>query len=115
MSNGKSPDLSVTTLEVGAPVVTLINVFEVAPERADALIELLDRATVEVMRHLPGFVSANIHRGTDGAHVANYAQWRSVQDFQRMLQNPDAQVHMREASRLAQATPILYALHSVHR
>lgn len=104
-----------TTIAQDAPVITLINVFEVPQARQEALIELLERATVEVMRHQPGFVAANIHRGLDGRHVANYAQWRTLEDFQRMLKNPAAQVHMNEASAMANAAPILYQVASVHR
>jgi hypothetical protein len=61
------------------------------------------------------FVSANIHTSLDGARVANYAQWRSVEDFQGMLGNAHAQVHMREATAVAKSSPVLYRVHSVHR
>ncbi|MGH7866163.1 MAG: antibiotic biosynthesis monooxygenase [Candidatus Dormibacteraceae bacterium] len=42
--------------------MTLINVFTVDPEKQDRLVKLLDTATEETIRHLPGFISANIHR-----------------------------------------------------
>jgi quinol monooxygenase YgiN len=103
-----------TTIETGKPVVTLINVFTVDAARQAELIALLDRATVEVMRHLPGFVSANIHRSLDGTKVANYAQWRSKEDFQAMLKDPRAQEHMRAVTAMAQAEPVLYEVASVH-
>ncbi len=67
-----------SSISEGAPVLTVINVFSVAPERQSALVELLERATREVVRHQPGFVSANLHVGLDGDRVANYAQWASV-------------------------------------
>jgi heme-degrading monooxygenase HmoA len=95
-------------------VVTLINIFEVEPTEQPRLVELLDLATREVMKHLPGFVSANIHRSLDGTRVANYAQWSSQDDFAAMLQNPLAQSHMAAAARLAKATPGLYEVVSVH-
>ncbi|MGW3470267.1 antibiotic biosynthesis monooxygenase family protein [Saccharopolyspora sp. NPDC000995] len=103
-----------TTIEPGAPVTTLINVFTVAPERQRELVELLDNATEEVMRHLPGFVSANIHAGLDGKHVANYAQWRSEDDFRAMLANPAAQEHMQAAAAVATYEPALYRVESSH-
>ena len=103
-----------TTIETGAPVVTLINVFTVAPERADALLELLERATEDVMRHLPGFVSANLHRGLDGTHVANYAQWESVEAFQAMQRDPEAGKHMAAAAAMADFAPALYTVASTH-
>ncbi|MCA9691845.1 MAG: antibiotic biosynthesis monooxygenase family protein [Nannocystaceae bacterium] len=104
-----------TVIEAGQPVVTLINVFEVAPDRQRQLIALLERATEETMRHMPGFISANLHRSLDGARVTNYAQWASQADFEAMLQDPAAQVHMREATALARAAPTLYEVCSVHR
>jgi quinol monooxygenase YgiN len=104
-----------TTIDADAGVVTLINVFETKPETQEALVRLLDQATTQVMRHLPGFVSANIHRSLDGKHVANYAQWASAEAFQRMLENPEAQSHMRKASELGQSAPVLYRVASVHR
>jgi heme-degrading monooxygenase HmoA len=101
-------------IAVKAPVITLINVLEVPPEREAELVEILEKATDEVIRHLPGFVSANIHRSADKKHVANYAQWRSMEDFERMLANPDAQAHIRDATAIAKAAPFVYHVHSVH-
>ena len=40
------------------------------------------------MKRVPGFVSANIHRIVDGTRVANYAQWKSKEAFERMLGIP---------------------------
>ena len=37
------------------------------------------------MQHLPGFISASIHRSLDGTKVINYAQWRSQADFAAYL------------------------------
>ena len=97
-----------TTISKDQPVVTLINTFTVAPERQEELVQLLIEATENVMKHLPGFVSANIHRGLDGRHVANYAQWRSREDFEAMLGNPEAQAHMGPVGAMAQFDPVLY-------
>ena len=53
------------------------------------------------MRQQPGFISANIHRSLDGTKVTNYAQWRSVEDFEAMLKNPAVVPRMEEAAALA--------------
>jgi hypothetical protein len=47
-------------------VATLINVFTVTRETQQPLVELLIKSTEQVMRHRPGFVSANIHASLDG-------------------------------------------------
>jgi quinol monooxygenase YgiN len=67
-----------------------------------------DEATEQTMRHLPGFVSANIHRSLDGKRVANYAQWRSAADFQAMLANPAVVPHMQKCRELATYDANLY-------
>ena len=54
------------------------------------------------MNRMPGFVSANLHKSLDGTKVVNYAQWRSKEDFEAMLQNPEAATHMGEAARIAE-------------
>jgi heme-degrading monooxygenase HmoA len=100
--------MTMTSITTDQPVITLINTFTVARERQDELIRLLVDATEQVMRHRAGFVSANIHRGLEGTRVANYAQWRSREDFEAMLRDPAAQVHMREASAVASFDPVLY-------
>jgi heme-degrading monooxygenase HmoA len=59
------------------------------------------------MKHLPGFVSATIHRSLDGAKVVNYAQWRSKEDFAALKSHPAAAAHMKAAAALASFDPIL--------
>jgi quinol monooxygenase YgiN len=115
MSLAEEVRMATTTIDPSANVVTLINVFEVLPGKQDELVRLLEQATVEVMCKQPGFVSANLHKSLDGKHVANYAQWRSKDDFDRMLQNPQAQTHMGQVLEIAKAAPMLYQLVSVHR
>jgi quinol monooxygenase YgiN len=97
----------------GSPV-TLVNVFTVEPDRQQALVSVLVAATDETIRHLPGFVSASIHRSLDGARVTNYAQWRSIADFEAMLRAPLAQPHLAEAAALADYDPHLYEVVSSH-
>jgi heme-degrading monooxygenase HmoA len=95
-------------------MLTLINTFTVAPERQEELVNLLIEATDQVMKRLPGFVSANIHRGLDGRHVANYAQWRSRDDLEAMLRHPAALPHLKEATALAIAVdPHVYDVAAV--
>ena len=90
-------------------VVTLINVFDVAPEHQQRLLDLLVDATGSVMNKVPGFVSANLHKSLDGTRVVNYAQWRSKEAFEAMLENPEAVEHMREAGDIAEKfEPRLY-------
>jgi quinol monooxygenase YgiN len=95
------------TIEKGRNLLTLINVFTVSPEKQQELVTLLIDATQQTMRHLPGFISASIHRSLDGKKVVNYAQWKSMADFEAMRKNPEAAPHMQAAAALAQFDPIL--------
>jgi antibiotic biosynthesis monooxygenase (ABM) superfamily enzyme len=104
-----------TTIQQHSPVATLINVFTVEPERSRELVELLSRATEDVMRHVPGFISANIHLSTDGTRVTNYAQWRSVEAYTAMLADHTAREHMGKCAQVAVSfDPHLYTVESVH-
>jgi quinol monooxygenase YgiN len=89
-------------------VVTLINVFTVRPGDQDRVVDLLEAATEQTMKKLPGFVSASIHKSLDGVRVANYAQWQSREAFEAMSKNPDARAHMGPLMEIAQADFHLY-------
>jgi heme-degrading monooxygenase HmoA len=105
-----------TTIKEHAPLVTLINVFTVAPERASELTELLRVATDEKMQFVPGFISANIHVSINGTRVVNYAQWESPEAYQAMLDDPSAREHMGRCAAVASSfEPHLYTVESVHR
>ena len=104
-----------TSIQQNSGYATLINVFTVDPDRAAELAALLHTATDDVMRHRPGFRSANIHLSTDGTRVVNYAQWDSAEAYRAMLEDPTTQRHMREAAALAISfDPHLYTVESVH-
>jgi quinol monooxygenase YgiN len=102
-------------LDPSAGYLTLINTFTVDPARADELLAVLSRATEDRMRHMPGFISASLHMSRDKRHVANYAQWRSQEDLEAMLNNVQAREHMGAAAAIAKSfTPLLYDLRESH-
>jgi quinol monooxygenase YgiN len=94
--------------------VTLIGVFDVDPSKQQELVGLLTEGTEEVMQRRPGFVSVNLLASNDGTRVVNYAQWRSLDDVKATVADPDAQRYARRAAELAQATPHVYSVVSVH-
>ena len=95
------------TIDKDRKLMTLVNVFTVEPEKQAELADLLVNATEETMRHLPGFISASIHKSVDGTRVINYAQWRSQADFAALKNDPKAQPHMKAAANLASFEPIV--------
>ena len=102
-----------TTLDPSDGYLTLINTFEVSPENADKLADVLHEASGPISR-MQGFISANLHVSADRKRVVNYAQWRSRADFEAFQKNPDAQPHMKQAADLAESfDPVLYDLRYV--
>jgi heme-degrading monooxygenase HmoA len=89
-------------------MVTLINVFTVAPENQQRLIDLLIRATDGLVDRAPGFVSATLHRGVDGTKVTMVAQWRSAEDYQAMRQDQRPLPFLQEALSFATFEPGMY-------
>src|ERR1700744_22586 len=109
-------EIIMSTITAHADYATLINVFTVQPERARELADLLSAATADVMQHIDGFISANIHLSTDGTRVVNYAQWRSVDAMHAMQQDPTAREHMVLCAEVADGfEPHLYTVESVHQ
>lgn len=97
------PEISTTN-----HLVTVINVFTVDPTNQHRLVELLTRATEGSVRHAPGFVSASLHRSLDGTKVTMYAQWRSVEAYEAMRQDPAPLPFLREALTIAAFEPGMY-------
>jgi heme-degrading monooxygenase HmoA len=98
-----------TTISREQDLVTLVNVFDVAPENQQRLVELLAGATETIMNKMPGYISANIHKSFDGTKVVNYAQWESREDFEAMLTNPEVRPHMGRVAEIAERfEPHLY-------
>ena len=97
-----------SVIRAGDGAVAAINTFYVKPGKADVLLTTLIDATIRVIAHQPGFISANLHVSLDETRVINYAQWRSRNDYEMMRANPDVVPHMRRASELAERfDPIL--------
>jgi quinol monooxygenase YgiN len=95
--------------------LTLINTYEVKPERDDELIEFLSRATQETLRYIPGFISANLHRSFDGTKIVNYAQWVDAEATAAARQDPKVAERMRQQFQIADSfSPLPFKLrHSV--
>lgn len=96
------------TISTDNRVVTLINVFTVEPHQQQLVVDLLVEATETVMKYIPGYISANIHKSLDGIRVVNYAQWESQEAFQSMFTDPNVRVHMNEILKVATPDYHLY-------
>lgn len=97
-----------THISANSSLVTLINVFTVEPANQRRLVDLLTEATEASVLRAPGFVSASLHRSNDGTKVTMYAQWRSVDDYQAMRQDPAPLPFFEEALTIAKFEPGMY-------
>lgn len=103
------------TIEPKAKCLTLINVYEVEPEKQAELTEALAASTERTIRHQPGFISVCIHSSLDGMKVVNYAQWATKEDFEGFMKRPDTQAQLKQFASLAKSvTPSLYKVETVH-
>jgi quinol monooxygenase YgiN len=95
-------------------LTTVINVFEVAAEKQEELIGVLDESADKVFRHRPGFVSVKILASRDGSRVVNYAQWRSPADLEATLADPAVQEYLKKAVKLGTPAPNVYSVVSAY-
>ena len=97
-----------TTISKDNKFFTLINIFVVEPKDQLQLVELLIKATNDSIRHAQGFISASLHRSIDGTKVTIYAQWQSIENYQRMRSNPATSPYLEQALAIARFEPGLY-------
>jgi antibiotic biosynthesis monooxygenase (ABM) superfamily enzyme len=87
--------------------ITQINVFTVAPEKQQELVDLLTEATA-FASSLPGWISASIHRSLDGTRVVNYAQSKDLESAHGIIQALRQAGWLDRNKALAEAHPGLY-------
>jgi quinol monooxygenase YgiN len=97
-----------TTISKEANLLTLINVFTVEPVNQQKLVNLLTLATESTVRKVAGFISSSLHRSIDGTKVIMYAQWKSIEDYQKMRNNSTASPYLEEALKIAKFEPGMY-------
>jgi heme-degrading monooxygenase HmoA len=90
-----------------APVV-LANVFTVAPEDVDALVEAWT-ADASLLKGRAGFISTQLHRGIAGSSTfMNYAVWESVGAFRAAFSDPEFQASFARYPDSTVASPHLF-------
>ena len=95
-----------------SPVV-LLNIFKVAPEDADALLEAWT-ADAALLKEKPGFISTQLHRGIAGSSTFfNYAVWESVAAFRDAFADPKFQATFAHYPDSTVASPHLFSKVSV--
>ncbi|RWR28770.1 antibiotic biosynthesis monooxygenase [Sinirhodobacter populi] len=107
-------DRTTVTIDSRSERLTLINVYEVAPEKQAELAKTLTEATESTIRHQPGFISVSIHSSFDGRKIVNYAQWASKEHFEGFMKKPETQDQLKQFAGLAKSVaPSLYRVDAV--
>ena len=97
-----------TTISKDNKILTLINVFSVDPVNQQKLVDLLTLATESSVRKIQGFISASLHRSIDGTKVTMYAQWQSMEVYQKMRNHPVASPYLQQALAIAKFESGMY-------
>ena len=75
----------------GAGYATFINTFRCRPEQQPEVVQINLEIIQQVARSFPGFISASVHRSTDGSRVFNYLQWESAEHLAAMQRSAEFQ------------------------
>lgn len=88
---------------------TVLTTFEVTPGTSEDLLEELQSAYEDVIRHQPGFISAALHVNDAATRIANYSQWERREDFQAMLRTDEMRTRNRRINELCRSfEPVMY-------
>ena len=88
-----------------APYATFINTFRCEPADQDQVVQINVDIVDEVAATFPGFISASVHRSTDGTRVFNYLQWESAEHLAAMQRSPEFQRVARRFAGLIEFEP----------
>ena len=84
---------------------TFINTFRCQPADQDQVVQLNVDIVDHVASTFPGFISATVHRSTDGTRVFNYLQWESAEHLAAMQRSPEFQAIGRRFAGLIEFDP----------
>jgi quinol monooxygenase YgiN len=89
----------------GAEHATFINTFRCEPSGQDEVVKINIAIIDDVAPAFPGFISAAVHRSTDGTRVFNYLQWESAEHLAAMQRSPAFQAIARRFAGLIEFEP----------
>jgi quinol monooxygenase YgiN len=96
------------TISKDNDLATFVNFFSVEPKNQQKLIDLWKKFVKDVAEKQPGLISANLHKSFDGTRAVNYAQWKTKEDQERMIDSDEAKAWRDDFARLAEVNPNFY-------
>ena len=88
-----------------AHYATFINTFRCQPADQAQVVQINVDIVDQVASTFPGFISASVHRSTDGTRVFNYLQWESAEHLAAMQRSPEFQAIARRFAGLIEFEP----------
>ena len=92
-------------IATNAGYATFINTFRCTPSNQDEVVRLNVEIVDRVASTFPGFISASVHRSTDGTRVFNYLQWESAEHLSAMQRSSEFQTIGRRLTGLIEFEP----------
>ena len=89
----------------GADYATFINTFRCQPADQDQVVAINIDIAECVAKRFPGFISATVHRSTDGTRVINYLQWESPEHLAAMQRSAEFEAVARRFAGLIEFDP----------
>jgi heme-degrading monooxygenase HmoA len=84
---------------------TFINTFRCRPRDQDEVVRINVDIVDQVAATYPGFISASVHRSTDGTRVFNYLQWETAEHLAAMQRSSAFQAIARRFAGLIEFEP----------
>jgi heme-degrading monooxygenase HmoA len=91
-----------------ARFATFINTFRCEPHNQAEVVAINVDIVDQVASRFPGFISASVHRSTDGTRVINYLQWESAEHLAAMQRSSEFQAVAARLVGLIQFEPHQY-------
>lgn len=93
---------------------TVITTFEVSPGTAHDLMDALQDAYRDFIRHQPGFLGAGLQMNDAQTRICNYSQWVRREDYQAMLRSAEMRERNRRIAALSRSfEPVMYEVQAV--
>jgi quinol monooxygenase YgiN len=90
---------------LGGPYATFINTFRCDPQNQAEVVRINVDIVDQVASSFPGFISASVHRSTDGTRIIIYLQWESAEHLAAMQRSEKFREIGREFAGLIEFDP----------
>lgn len=92
-------------IRAGASYASFINAFRCDPSHQDEVVAINIDIVDQVASRFPGFISAAVHRSSDGTRVFNYLQWQSPEHLAATQRSAEFQAIARRFAGLIEFEP----------